>query len=363
MDINGIIILLIIIFLLAVFIAFLSTPFSIKFARKVKIIDIPKDERRMHNKPIPRGGGIAIFISASLLLIGTIWFFGKNLIDIVPLENKSEIYGALSTKIPALLIGGTVIFVLGIIDDKFNLPPIVKLLGQTAAALIVFYLGIRIDAVYLFFGKFGEFSVFTSLLTTVLYIILVTNIINLIDGLDGLAAGVSLIASCFISYTAYIHGHYIVTLLFIILAGACLGFLPFNFFPAKTFMGDMGSQYIGFYIACSSIIGPAKEATILTTIVPVFILGVPIIDTFLAFLRRIITKKSFMEADKKHIHHRIFQNKLGHVRSVLLIYCVSGVMGLSAISFSRGEYLEFLGGFIIAIIIVIVLIANKNSNK
>lgn len=363
MNTNNLIILLLIIFLLGMVISFLFTPFSIIIARRLRIIDIPKDDRRMHNKAIPRAGGVAVFISVSLLLIGTIYFFGKNLIEVIPFENKNEVYEALSTKIPALLIGGGIIFLIGLIDDKFNLPAIVKLLGQILAAMIVFLLGVRIDAVYIFFGNFSEFSYLASLLITVFYIILVTNIINLIDGLDGLATGVSLIASCFISYAAYIHGHYIVTLLFIILAGACLGFLPFNFYPAKTFLGDMGSQFIGFYIACSSIIGPAKEATILTTIVPVFVLGMPMIDTFLAFLRRVITRKSFLQADKKHIHHRVFQNRLGHVRSVLLLYCVSGVMGLSAVNFSRGQYLEFIGGFTIAIVIVIVLIAHKNERK
>lgn len=343
---------------LAFFLSFAATPLSIFIAKKTGTIDVPTDDRRMHKTAIPRLGGIAIFISflATTLLLRALIASGA-IYD--PAANEMLV------KLSAILISGAVIFAVGVLDDVFTIRALLKLAGQIVAASLVFALGVRIPAVALFGWQFADGTpgaFLLSYIVTIIWIVAVTNMINLIDGLDGLAAGVAGIAALSIAYTAYINGYPIAAFAMCVLAGSALGFLPFNFYPAKVFMGDCGALFLGFAIASVSIISPAKSATIVAIIVPVLVLGVPTFDVLFAMFRRRLRGRSVFEADKGHIHHQLTRIGIGQRRTALMIYGVSGVMGIAAIVFSRELYFEAIGLFLIAFLFIIVLIWGWNKN-
>jgi UDP-GlcNAc:undecaprenyl-phosphate GlcNAc-1-phosphate transferase len=331
------------IFLMALILSLIFTPVSIWLAPKIGAVDIPKDARRMHTKPIPRFGGMAIFIGTIIAII----FFMDN--------NQNEM---------GIIIGGICIYALGVIDDLKGMPAKVKLLGQIGCASIVFAFGIRIQFITNHFGDGQSYLVgFSGFIITIIWIVGITNTVNLIDGLDGLAAGVVIIASLAIGYTAYIHGMYQVTLAMMAIAGGTLGFLPYNFHPAKIFMGDGGSLFLGFMLATFSIMGPVKGATVVATLVPVLVLGVPIFDTAFAILRRLINKRPIMEADKGHLHHRMMAVGLGQMRTVLMIYGISAVMGIAAILFSRDLFVETIGLVAASSTFIYIYIKDSSTQK
>jgi UDP-GlcNAc:undecaprenyl-phosphate GlcNAc-1-phosphate transferase len=335
------------------------TPVSIVFARKIGAIDIPSDERRMHEKPIPRFGGMAIFIAfmVTLLICKDYILVKYEILVGTPLVTE---------KLTAVLLGGLLIYLVGVVDDLINMRALLKLVGQIGCAAVAFILGIRIPAINILGIQFQQDQaggIILSFLITVVWIVLITNTINLIDGLDGLAAGVAAIASLAIAYAAYIHGFYVVTFSMMALAGSAIGFLPFNFYPAKVFMGDSGSMFLGFILASISIIGPAKGATIMATAMPMLVLAVPIFDVGFAMIRRMAHGRSIFEPDKGHLHHQLARIGMGQRRSVLMLYGVSGVMGISAISFSRAHYVESGGLFVIAMVFIMILIWDWNKNE
>lgn len=321
----------------------LCTPFAIYIAPKIGAMDIPKDARRVHNKPMPRFGGIAIF--AGMMISWAIFA-----------EKTPAVYGA--------MVGCTIIYVLGAIDDIKNIRPIVKFSGQVLAAAVAFALGLRIQFItnYFYGGNmiFGDVACF---IVTVLWLVAITNAVNLIDGLDGLAAGIAAISALSLAYVAYIHGQYFSTIAMMVVAGSALGFLPYNFNPAKIFMGDGGSQLLGFAIAAISIMGAVKSATLVVVMIPALVLGLPIFDTLMAIIRRTARHQSIGTADKEHLHHKILKAGFGQRRAVLLMYSVSGIMGIIAILYSRGLYMECLGLLTIAIMIVGVLLTDTGQNK
>jgi UDP-GlcNAc:undecaprenyl-phosphate GlcNAc-1-phosphate transferase len=335
-----------------------ATPLSILIAKKTGAMDVPRDARRMHKRPIPRLGGLAIFISflacvliyRGLVLSGFAW--AHDPAETIP-------------KLTAVIVGGIIIFVLGAIDDTLNLPAKVKLIGQIACAAVVFFMGLRIPAIKSFGWHFADDSpggLIISFILTVFWIVLITNMINLIDGLDGLAAGVAGIAALAISYSSYIHGQYTAAFVMIILAGSALGFLPFNFYPAKAFMGDSGAMFLGFTLAAVSIIGPAKGSTLIATVAPVLVLGVPLFDVGFAVIRRKLRGQPIFTADKDHLHHQLTSMGMGQRRSVLMLYGVSGIMGIAAIVFSRDLYLEAVGLFSIAVVFILIFIWGWNKH-
>ena len=344
---------------LAIAISLATTPLSIIIAKKGGVMDVPADGRRMHKRPIPRLGGVAIFISfivavliyRAFVLAGFNW--AHDPADTIP-------------KLTAVLVGGIIIFVLGVIDDTLDLPPKAKLLGQIGCAAVVFAMGLRIPSIRSFGWHFAENSagdIIISFILTVFWIVLITNMINLIDGLDGLAAGVAGIAALAIAYSSYIHGQYTSAFLMIILAGAALGFLPFNFYPAKAFMGDSGAMFLGFMLAAVSIIGPAKSSTLIATVAPVLVLGVPLFDVGFAVIRRKLRGKPIFSADKEHLHHQLTSMGMGQRRSVLMLYGISGIMGIAAIVFARSLYLEAIGLFSIAVVFILIFIWGWNKDE
>lgn len=322
-------------------------PISMRLAPLIGAVDIPKDGRRMHTKAMPRFGGLAIFVGTMGSLV---------------------IYAGNHEKILPVIVGGSLIYLLGIADDLMNLPAKFKFLAQTGVAILMYSMGLRITLITDYFGD-GDVLHFGSVVcfvVTVLWIVGITNTINLIDGLDGLAAGLAAIAGLSIAYVAYIHGDkygmMVVCLAMLCLAGSCIGFLPFNFHPAKTFMGDGGSLFLGFMIAVLSVVGPLKKTTVLAVVVPVIVLGIPIFDTAFAILRRLASGRPIMEADKGHLHHRLMDSGYGQKRAVLMLYGISGIMGMAAVLVSRELLKDALVLGCIAIVYLYVFLTDPNRN-
>lgn len=334
------------VFMVALFISYILTPEIKKLAIKIGAVDVPKDNRRMHKEPMPRLGGLAIYISFMVTVLIAV--------DI-------------NTKILSILVGATIIVILGIIDDIKAIGAKWKLLGQLLAALVVIYGGVSID--FLRFPIGDREIIGLGILyipVTIFWIIGITNTLNLIDGLDGLSAGVGLISSISLFSIAVIQGRYDVALILIILAGATLGFLRYNFNPAKIFMGDTGSLLLGFLLGTLSIEGVMKSVTTIAVILPVLVLGIPIFDTAFAIVRRIINKRSIAEADKGHLHHRLFNMGYTQRQTVLILYAISVILGGSAVLLSGGSNYVII--FIFAAIcllasVMILRYIRKNKNN
>ncbi len=319
---------------IAVILTFIMTPLVEKLARKVGAMDVPNDDRRVHKTPIPRMGGLAIYLAFVATLV---------------------IFAGMDDMTKGIIIGSTMIVGLGIVDDIRGVSAKVKLLVQILAALVLVHFGIKIDFFTNFFESEGLIYLGSlSIPITVFWVVGITNTFNLIDGLDGLAAGISTISATTLSYIAFVNGRYEMALVTLILAGCCVGFLPFNFSPARIFMGDTGSLFLGFVLSAISIQGTIKGATALTMVLPILAMGLPIMDTTLAIGRRIIGGRSIMEADKGHLHHKLLSAGLCQKRAVLLMYAISLMLGLSAVLLMNSEYIS--GFVIIAATLVLVMI-------
>ncbi|OFI06203.1 putative undecaprenyl-phosphate N-acetylglucosaminyl 1-phosphate transferase [Clostridium acetireducens DSM 10703] len=304
---------LLILAILAFTISFMLTPFVKKFAFHINVIDIPKGKRKIHKKPIPLLGGLAIYISFILTLIFKL--------------------GKLSNSELGIIIGATIILIGGFIDDKWDIKPLYKLLFQIAATIFLIFFGVKIKIItnpFFTYNQYINIGCF-SIPLTIIWVIGITNAFNLIDGLDGLAAGVALISSITILVIALLNQRNEAAILMAILSGSILGFLPYNFNPASIFMGDTGSQLLGFLLASISIEGAIKSATAFAIAVPILALGLPIYDTLFAMIRRKINGKPIMQADKGHLHHRLLGLGLTQKQAVIIMYLVSAVLGSFAI--------------------------------
>ncbi|MCR5176171.1 MAG: undecaprenyl/decaprenyl-phosphate alpha-N-acetylglucosaminyl 1-phosphate transferase [Anaerovibrio sp.] len=328
--------------LVALVISFIVTPFVIIFADKTGALDAP-DARKVHQKPIPRIGGIGIYIAFVAGVMATLDF------GALPEDIRMDVWG--------LLAGGTFIVLLGIIDDYKNLPAKVKLLGQIVAACILVAFGAQIDFIADPFGDYFYLEYF-AVPATIFWIVGLTNTVNLIDGLDGLAAGVSTIASLTILLVALQNDFALVTLLTAALAGAAIGFLRYNFNPARIFMGDTGSMFLGFMLAGISVIGAVKSAATIALIVPILALGVPIMDTSFAIIRRYRGGVPIFKPDKGHLHHRLLDLGFNQRQAVLLMYIISALLGLSAVLLN-----EVSGGVAIAIVVCVILAVFLGAKK
>ncbi len=311
--------------------ALLLTPLVKKLAFLIGAIDEP-DYRKVHTRIMPRLGGVAIFIS----FIGA-YFIVSPAID--PSHSKPLL---------GLLLGSFVIVVTGVMDDIFHLTAKWKLLGQLIAASILVYFGLTIDLVNIPFGSNMISIGWLSIPLTIFWIIGVTNSINLIDGLDGLSAGVSAIATLTILILAILVPNVTVLLISVILLGSIIGFLFYNMHPAQIFMGDSGSLFLGFALAALSIMG-FKQATVVSLLIPIMILGVPLSDTFFAILRRYINKAPISAPDKSHLHHCLLQLGFSHRKTVFIIYGLSLVFGSSAVISSILMSQNILWGWIMII--------------
>lgn len=319
------------VFISALILAFAFTPLVQIFARRIGAIDVPKDSRRIHKEPIPRLGGLAIF--------------GAFLIALL-------IYIPITREIRGMLIGASVLILLGIVDDTKNLPAKVKLLVQIFAAWIAVSNGIKVEWVSNPLGGMLYAGRFTSFLT-IFWIVGITNTLNFIDGLDGLAAGVAAIASITLLVIANSLEYTVIVFITAALAGGILGFLPYNFNPAKIFMGDTGSMFLGYILACVSVIGAIKSAATLAFVIPVLALGLPIFDTAFAILRRYLNGAPIMEADRGHLHHRLLDLGMSQRQAVVILYGVSASLGGTAFTLLNSSLWSFIFFFMILVGIVI----------
>ena len=301
--------------LVAGLLSYLFTPLVKLLAKKVGAMDVPKDNRRMHDHPIPRMGGLAIFIG---FLLSALIFTRE-----------------IDQGLKSILLGAIVIVILGVFDDRRALGAKLKLAVQlVAAAVVVFYGDLRIDRITNPFGgslySYWDLGVFAYPIT-IIWIVAITNAVNFIDGLDGLACGVSCISSLNLLVIALLVSDAKVAILMAALTGACLGFVPYNFNPAKIFMGDTGSTFLGFMLATVSIQGLFKAYTAISFIVPFLLLGLPIFDICFAVIRRIASGHSPMEADRGHFHHRLIDMGFSQKQSVAIAYVLTGILGLAAV--------------------------------
>lgn len=338
---------------LIVFITFLSslilTPLTKVIANHIGAVDIPDKKRKVHKKKMPRLGGLAIFLS---FLIGYMLFAPQN------------------TQMISVLIGGFVIVLLGIIDDIKPLSALPQFIGQLiAASIVVFYGHITFSSISIF-GFHMDFGFITYPLT-LLFIVAIINAINLTDGLDGLAAGTSTIYFITIAIIGFIMNQLggLDVIFCLIMVGACLGFLVYNFYPASTFMGDVGSNFLGFIISVIALLG-FKTATITSLIIPLLTLFVPIFDTMLAMMRRMIKGKSIGSADREHLHHQLLKQTKSIKKTVLIMYLINILFAIVSIFYTLGNkkisillYLVLLIIFLILILKTDILFARRKGKK
>ena len=311
----------VLLFMASFILSFVFTPFVRLFCLKLRLLDMPS-RRKIHEHALPRLGGVAVIISfATTLLLAFLWD-----------QNFKNIF---SSRIAGLFIGILLLAILGLLDDVYGIRPMVKLAGQIVVSLILFSYGFRIG---LFTNPVhgGEMPLpfFISLFLTVCWIVGMINALNLIDGLDGLASGIAAIAGfCLIFVGLYLKTPLTVIILSM-LCGSSLGFLYYNFPPAKIFLGDTGSMFLGLILAVSALIGfQYKVATVVVLIIPICALALPIYDTALAIWRRMLKKGSIFIADKRHLHHRILEFGLKQREVVIAFYSATAYFGIIAFLF------------------------------
>ena len=331
--------------------SFAATPAVKWLAHRIGAIDVPKDARRIHKNPIPRLGGLAIFVGfiVSVLIMADI-----------------------DVQLRGVLIGAIIIVILGVIDDIYTLKAYIKFLVQIAAALIAIYHDVVIE---IFSNPFdfgavdGSQFIFLGYLAipiTVIWIVGITNSVNLIDGLDGLAVGVSIISAIVMLIIALMVSYPNVAIIMAALAGACIGFLPYNFNPAKIFMGDTGSLLLGYLLATVSIIGLFKFYAAVSIAAPILVLALPLIDTSFAFFRRLIKGQNPMKPDRGHFHHRLIDMGLTQKQAVAVLYAVSGLLGLVAVVITTNDHMRaviFLIAVLIAAVVIFFIFRGKWNNR
>jgi len=344
------------------------TPLIRKLAKKWGFLDVPT-ARKIHQKTVPRAGGVAIFLAVLITLI-LFYLLKKDLFSLAPWD-KGDVF----FRLVGLFIGSLFLVIAGLVDDKKSLSPLLKLIFQICAAVIAVSFGVSIEALNNpFGGQFWlnqiqiSFDLFAHPLTinligdflSVFWIVGLINVINWLDGLDGLADGISGIAALaifFIALLPWVHQG-IVAVLAAATLGGVLGFLPYNFNPAKIFMGDSGSQFLGFMLAAMSIIGGAKVATAF------LVLGIPIFDGLWVFFRRIFTGKSPFIADRMHLHHRLLDLGLSQREVVVLLYIFSAFFALLGILSTT--YAKLIAGILLLALLIsfsFVIVAWQKKKK
>jgi UDP-GlcNAc:undecaprenyl-phosphate/decaprenyl-phosphate GlcNAc-1-phosphate transferase len=312
------------------FLAFISFIFSLLLTplvrnvfRRLGIVDEPDNARKLHQRAIPRVGGVAIALSYALA-------FGVLLIT--NLKGGAIVSDALPFALRLFPAAGLV-FAVGLLDDLIGLKPLHKLLGQLAASLVAFYGGIHINAVG---GQ--NFGDWWSLPVTVLWLVACMNAVNLIDGVDGVAVGVGLFATATSLVAALMQHNVELALATLPLAGCLLGFLRYNFNPASIFLGDCGSLFIGFLLGCYGVLWSQKSATMLGMVAPLMAFSLPLLDTSLAIARRFLRKESIFRGDRGHIHHRLLDRGLSPRKVAFLLYGTCAIAALFSLVMINNHY-------------------------
>jgi UDP-N-acetylmuramyl pentapeptide phosphotransferase/UDP-N-acetylglucosamine-1-phosphate transferase len=312
------------------------TPIVILLARRWKLYD-PREARKVHRAPTPRVGGVAIVLAMLGASLGAMAFD----------ERLGSIFAGMRHQLIVLFVSSTFIFIIGVLDDVMGLRAVYKLAAQLLAAVGVCALGVRIG----FIPQLGYLGWF-DWPVTIIWIVTITNAVNLIDGLDGLAAGIAAATCAVIAVFNFYTGYVAMGVLMLALLGSLLGFLLFNFNPARVFMGDSGSMFLGFFLATASIVSATKVATVMGLVITALALGLPLFDMMLSVLRRLLERRSIFAADRGHIHHRLLDSGLKHPQAVVVIYLVTLLAAGAGLvlMFWRGE------GEIIVVLITLVML-------
>jgi UDP-GlcNAc:undecaprenyl-phosphate GlcNAc-1-phosphate transferase len=327
----------------------MATPYTIKLAKKLGAVDTPKDERRINKVTMTRLGGLAVILGFVVSII--------YLLTTMTIEKKLDLtVDNYHIKLIGFALGGLIIAVTCFYDNVKGAKAWVKLLAQIVAACIIVKCGIKIDNIKIPFFNGQLRSWFYDILT-IGWIVGVTNAINLIDGLDGLSTGISLIACVSLLIIFSLNDSPIIAIILITaLSGALVGFLPFNFNPAKTFIGDTGSNFIGYCLSVISIIGIAKTYTLIVIVAPLIVLALPIFDTLFAIIRRLIhghSLKAIMKPDAGHLHHRMLRAGFTQKQSVLILYAITAMLGMFAIVWMDSGMWKAISFAIMVILIIL----------
>ena len=306
------------IFAFSLLLSFILTRYVRSVATARGWVSAPASERHLHRAPLPRLGGVAIFVA---FLVG----LGAAL-AIAALRPELR-FGSSTHILATILVPGILIFLLGLYDDIHAVSPTFKFGVQAAAGAMLWLGGLRILEIPVLFGAY-HLPWFIGLAITIIWVLGITNAFNLIDGLDGLAAGSALFSTLVVFVVAVVNHSSLVALMTIALTGAVLGFLRFNFNPATIFLGDSGSLFIGFMLSALALEGTQKSPTLIAVAIPVVSFGLPILETSLSVLRRLIGGRPVFTADREHIHHKLLQLGLSHRQVVIVLYAVSALFGL-----------------------------------
>ncbi len=322
-------------------------PIVSRTARRLGLVDEP-GERKIHKNPVPRFGGVAIwlaFMAAFGVLTLMFWDYPHG------------------NGIAGILTGGTMIFLLGVLDDRFNISPYIKLVWQILAALAAFYLGVEITVLDLPESKLLVLNSL-SLPVTLLWLVGISNAMNFIDGVDGLAGGVAVISAITLAVVAVFTNQPVAAVMAALLAGASLGFLVYNFYPARIFMGDSGSLFCGFVLASIAVTGVLKTQ-VAVMLVPMVILTVPIFDVVFSTLRRVFKGKNPFIADAEHIHHRLLHAGFSQVRIVGMLYAACVIAGMVATGYVQylGVYMALILGLCVLTLALLMLRFSSNAEE
>jgi UDP-GlcNAc:undecaprenyl-phosphate GlcNAc-1-phosphate transferase len=336
--------LFLVVFLISFALTLLLTPLAGKLAFRLGAVDRPS-KRKIHKNIIPRFGGLSIFVSfvisviIALLLVKS---FGIKLSG----GDTLGLYG--------ILLGGSLIALLGFFDDLKGMPALAKLAGQIVASGVAVYFGAQILFISTPFSKILMLGAW-AVPITVIWMVSITNAINLIDGLDGLASGITMIAAATLFVVSIKMGQMDSAILLAALIGTSAGFLRYNFFPASIFLGDSGSLFFGFMLACASIVGVLKSTLVIALVIPIVVLGIPIYDTATAIIRRAMTGHPIFEADKKHLHHRLLKAGFNQRQVVILIFVACIILAVAALAAAVFENYPTL--IFLSIIVVLGILA------
>lgn len=332
------------VFLISFALTLLLTPLAGKLAFKLGAVDRPS-KRKIHKNIIPRFGGLSIFISFIVAVIPAI-ILAKNFGIKLSGRETVALYG--------ILFGGSLIALLGFFDDLKGMPAVAKLAGQIVASGVAVYFGAQILFVSTPFTKILLLGAW-AVPVTIIWMVSITNAINLIDGLDGLASGITMIAAATLFVVSIKMGQMDSAILLAALIGTSAGFLRYNFFPASIFLGDSGSLFFGFMLACASIVGVLKSTLVIALVIPIVVLGIPIYDTATAIIRRAITGRPIFEADKKHLHHRLLKAGFNQRQVVVLIFVACIILAVAALAAAVFENYPTL--IFLSIIVVLGILA------
>ncbi len=336
-------------FMIAFLASFMATPHTIKIARKLGAVDTPKDDRRINKITMPRLGGLAVILG---FFISTIY-----LLITLTIENKINLMdNDMMKKLIGFVVGALIIGITCFFDDVKGVHAIVKLIAQIAAAIVVVSSGIIIDTLEVPYIYMSDFWDIFNVIITVVWIVGITNALNLIDGLDGLSTGISIISCMSLLIIFALNGSPLISIVLITaLGGALCGFLPYNFNPAKTFIGDTGSNFLGYCLSIISILGIAKTYTAIVIVAPLLVLALPIFDTVWAVIRRVIKGKNLkavFKPDTGHLHHKMLKKGFTQKQAVLILYGISAIFGMFAIILLESGIWKAISFAIIIIIII-----------